>query len=170
MPDKPDFLRLSDAALLAQCELDRFRASGPGGQKRNKTDSAVRLRHLPTGLVGQGTESRSQHENRARALQRLRERLALELRGPVPASGYEPPAELRALFGDGARPGRRDPARLLGIRALLDLFVARECSVSETAADAGVSTGQLSRFLLADDALARTVNELRKARGLRPLR
>ena len=81
MPHKPDFLRLSDQALLAQCELDRFRASGPGGQKRNKTESAVRLRHLPTGLVASATESRSQHENRARALRRLRERLALELRG-----------------------------------------------------------------------------------------
>ena len=59
-----------DEALLAQCDLDRFRASGPGGQKRNKTDSAVRLRHRPSGLVGEANESRSQHENRARALRR----------------------------------------------------------------------------------------------------
>ena len=67
-----DFLGLDDAALLAQCEFDRFRASGPGGQKRNVTDSAVRLRHRPTGLAATASESRSQHENRRSALTRLR--------------------------------------------------------------------------------------------------
>src|SRR5436309_11339971 len=75
---------LSDAQLLAQCEVDTYRASGPGGQKRNKTSSAVRLRHLPSGLLVIAEESRSQHENRARALRRLRKALYLKLREPVP--------------------------------------------------------------------------------------
>jgi len=53
-----------------------YRSSGPGGQKKNKTESAVRIKHLPTGIIVTATESRSQFENKERALQRLRERLA----------------------------------------------------------------------------------------------
>src|SRR5437660_12187916 len=71
---------LSDQELLGQCALDTYRASGPGGQKRNKTSAAVRLRHLPSGLIVIAEESRSQHENRARALRRLRQALYLEVR------------------------------------------------------------------------------------------
>src|SRR2546426_3282706 len=78
-----DWLALDDATLLCQCEVDTYRASGPGGQKRNKTDSAVRLRHLPSGQIVIAEESRSQHENKARALKRLRAALALHLREPI---------------------------------------------------------------------------------------
>ena len=55
----------------AEIKLEFFRATGPGGQHRNTTDSAVRIRHLPTGIVAQATESRSQWENRAVAMKRL---------------------------------------------------------------------------------------------------
>lgn len=51
--------------------VDTFRATGPGGQHRNKTDSAVRMTHLPTGLTATATESRSQHQNRRVARERL---------------------------------------------------------------------------------------------------
>src|ERR1044071_5173690 len=77
--------RLTEPQLLAQCEVDTYRASGPGGQKRNKTSSAVRLRHTPTGLIVIAEESRSQHENKAKALKRLWHALFLELRDPLPA-------------------------------------------------------------------------------------
>lgn len=52
-------------------KLEFYRATGPGGQHRNTTDSAVRIRHLPTGIVAQASESRSQWENRTMALKRL---------------------------------------------------------------------------------------------------
>src|SRR5216684_2496404 len=85
---------LNDQQLLAQCAVDTYRASGPGGQKRNKTSSAVRLRHLPSGLIVIAEESRSQHENRAKALKRLRQALYLKVRDPL-------------------SPGERTPERLL---------------------------------------------------------
>lgn len=66
---------LDDDALLAECEMQCFVASGPGGQHRNKTETAVRLWHRPTGLQVTATERRSQLLNRAAAIERLRARL-----------------------------------------------------------------------------------------------
>src|SRR5215813_15175121 len=80
---RASWANLSDTRLLDQCEVDTYRASGPGGQKRNKTSSAVRLRHPPSGLIVIAEESRSQHENRERALRRLRRALFLKLRDEV---------------------------------------------------------------------------------------
>src|SRR6185295_15461381 len=60
--------QLTDVQLLQQCEVDTYRASGPGGQKRNKTSSAVRIRHPASGLIVIAEESRSQYENRAKAM------------------------------------------------------------------------------------------------------
>ena len=67
----------SDDDLFAQCDFDAFRASGKGGQHINKTDSAVRLLHKPTGIVVMSQESRSQWQNRLRCLEKLREKVAV---------------------------------------------------------------------------------------------
>ena len=75
-------VELSDAALLAGCEVRRLRRSGPGGQNRNKVETAVQLVHLDTGLVAEANERRSQAENRKTALRRLRLQLALTVRVP----------------------------------------------------------------------------------------
>ena len=65
----------SDEDLLRECEIETFRASGPGGQHVNKTESAVRLRHLPSGLVVTCREERSQHQNKAVCLHKLRKKV-----------------------------------------------------------------------------------------------
>src|SRR5205809_7415622 len=70
-------LPASDEDLLRECEVDTFRASGPGGQHVNKTESAVRLRHLPSGVVVSSQQERSQHHNKAICLEKLRKKIAL---------------------------------------------------------------------------------------------
>lgn len=65
-------LPTSDEALLHECEITAFRSSGSGGQHVNVTDSAVRLRHLPTGLVVTCQEERSQFLNKKRCIEKLR--------------------------------------------------------------------------------------------------
>jgi len=62
----------SDEVLLRECEVDTFRSSGPGGQHVNKTETAVRLKHLPSGVVVTSRELRSQHQNKASCLRKLR--------------------------------------------------------------------------------------------------
>jgi hypothetical protein len=66
--------------LLKDCDLDFYRGSGPGGQHRNKVETGVRITHRPSGVVASAGERRSQSENRREAIQRLRIRLAIELR------------------------------------------------------------------------------------------
>jgi protein subunit release factor B len=72
---RPAFPPGDDDALLAECDVETFRAGGPGGQHQNKTESAVRLTHRPTGLVVTSRRHRSQHMNRDSALATLRRRL-----------------------------------------------------------------------------------------------
>jgi peptide chain release factor 2 len=65
-----------DEDLLRECAVETFRSSGPGGQHVNKTESAVRLKHLPSGIVVSSQQERSQHRNKALCLQRLRNKVA----------------------------------------------------------------------------------------------
>ena len=64
-----------DEDLLRECDVDTFRSSGPGGQHVNKTESAVRLKHLPSGLTVTCREARSQHQNKAACLRKLRQKI-----------------------------------------------------------------------------------------------
>jgi protein subunit release factor B len=81
--------------LLAECDVDTYRSSGPGGQKKNKTESSVRLRHRPSGLVRVATESRSQTRNKEAALERLFAALEARARKPKPRVPTRPTAAAR---------------------------------------------------------------------------
>ena len=169
-----DYLLASDDALVAQSEVDRYRASGPGGQHRNKTESAVRLRHKPSGMTAIGEDSRSQAENKLHAVRRLRGAIALGLREPVALDGFAASPRLAALVAGGTAPlgakTRLTGAYWAAIAELLDLLVAGELEIAATAQRLGLTTGGLSKLLLHDDQVARVVNDLRRARGMRALR
>src|SRR5438270_13331228 len=88
---------LSDEQLLAQVRTETFRGPGPGGQKRNKTSNSIRLTHLPSGISVVAGESRSQAENKIRALRRLRLRLAIENCEPIEKTKFVPSDWFREL-------------------------------------------------------------------------
>jgi protein subunit release factor B len=75
---------LEDRELLAQCDVEVRRGGGPGGQHRNKVETAVRLWHGPTGLVASAAERRSRQANLTLALERLREKLERLFHRPAP--------------------------------------------------------------------------------------
>ncbi|HTK76945.1 MAG TPA: peptide chain release factor-like protein [Gemmataceae bacterium] len=160
---------LSDDQLLRQCQVDTYRASGPGGQKRNKTSSAVRLRHPPTGLIVIAEESRSQHENRARALRRMRQALFLEIRDDSPETSAAELAKARDAGGRLAL-GRKDARFWPAVGAALDLLVAHDARLSDVAERVSVSTANLVEFLRTDPKVWQRANELRVRFGHKPLR
>ena len=86
----PAWHLLDDGALLAQCEVQAHRASGPGGQHRNKAETAVRLVHLPSGVSAEGKDQRSRSQNLRIALERLREKLAKRAYRPPPRRPTRP--------------------------------------------------------------------------------
>lgn len=163
---------LSDEQLLAQCEVDTYRASGPGGQKRNKTSSAVRIRHPASGLIVIAEESRSQHENKAKALKRLRQAFYLKIREEVPAGGWAGHADfVNARNGDGRLDmGRKDPRFWPAAGVVLDVLKEHEGRVSETAEALGVGTANLVAFLAVESKVWEEANHLRARFGHKPLR
>lgn len=174
-PDKPrrdDSLDLDDRALLAESRVDTFRASGPGGQKRNKTDSAVRIRHNRTEMVAIAVESRSQHENKRKALKRLRLSIALHIREPIDINIYEPgPVLAECLTPDGRlRIGRKDARYYHVVAEVLDLVQSFGCRISSVAQGLGISTASFVAFVRSDPKLWARVNTMRTKMGLNALR
>ncbi len=158
-PARDQLLALSDEELLAHCRTDRFRGSGRGGQKRNVTDSAIRVTHLASGLFAASDKTRSQAQNRQEALRLLRLEIALQWREPPPESWpwSKPPG-----LGNAAYP--RWSA------AVLDVLAAVEFRVSEAATFCGLSTGRFIKDLCRDPALWQLVNRRRRDLGLAPLK
>lgn len=161
---------LTDSQLLAQCDVDTYRASGPGGQKRNKTSSAVRLRHGPTGLLVIAEESRSQHENKARALRRLRQAFFLKIREPVTPESVAVADAVRGVDGKLHAASARDPHYWPVLALLLDLLEATSGQVSEAAQRLETTTANLLSFLELDDKAWAEANHLRHKFGQRLLR
>ena len=158
---------LSIDELLAQCDARHERRSGPGGQHRNKVATAVVLTHRPTGLMAEANERRSQADNHAEAVRRLRVRLAIEFRSPTKG---DTSALWRSRVSGGRlaiNPAHDDFPAMLA--EALDALVAADYEMSPAAVDLGITATQLARFLQHEPLAWANVNEGRRQRGLRPL-
>ncbi len=160
------WLRLDNAALLGQCREERYRASGPGGQRRNKVQTAVRLHHRESGVVSQAEESRSLAENRTRAVRRLRERIALSCRVPFDlAAPVLPPEFLEPSRRTGSLAvNPRNRIYPLIVATILDALAAADGSYARAGRALGLTTSQLIRFLRADREVWRAVEAVRAIR------
>ena len=163
-----EYLSLDDVGLIAQCSVDHYRASGPGGQKRNKTSSAVRLRHRPTGLSVTAADDRSQHVNKRRAIRRLRHAIALEVRVGLDPDRYSRTKLLSSCVGGDGRlsVGRRDVRYYSAVGEVLDVLLGCDVRVSRAAERIGISTANLLKFLQKDPKLWECTNRMRSAAGL----
>ncbi len=148
-----EILLLADEELARLCRIDTFRGTGPGGQKRNKTESAVRVTHRESGLSAFDDQSRSQHLNRIRALQKLRLELAVNMR-QVPQAW------------DKDCPGLNSRLYPCWLGTVFDALQAAEFRLSDAAALLGSSTGKLSRNISRDPFVCQRVNQERQKRGL----
>lgn len=158
---------LSPDLPIPKCiQIKHFRTGGPGGQKRNKTSSGVRLIHRPTGLSGDASEERSQAINLRRAVERLRLRIAFHVRCPprVP-----PPTWWHQVVGTAGGLSRRDPLLAETAAILLDVMDARGFALRESASDLQLSTARLSRLLREIPGLLNHVNSQRRMRSLKTL-
>ncbi len=149
MGDRDRVLKLSDEELAKECVLDFYKASGNGGQKRNKTSSAVRVRHIETGLVATDSSEREQSRNRHMALFKLRMLLALEYR----VSPAVPPCRMVCAVEHADYP--------LWTAQVLDILSERCWELKEAAAFMGCSTSSLLKNIARDPVLWQFVNRER---------
>lgn len=160
---------LAGADLLAQCRVERLRRRGPGGQHRNKVETAIRLLHIPTGVVAEADERRSQAENQSRALWRLRLKLALEVRRP-PGNYPMHPNWAKHLQEGKIRlnPEHDDFPSLLA--DLLDRILWAEGEIRPVAELLQSTSSQVLSVLRKEPAALQLVNAWRSAVGKPPLR
>lgn len=156
--DRDDFLTMSAEELCRRCRMTFTKDTGAGGQKRNKTSSAVQLELPELGVSASDCTERSQHRNRANALRKLRLAVAYGSR-KTPAV---PPENIDCSTSSEAYP--------LWVARLLDLAAEEACDHRAVAARCGISPSAMLKKLYRDPRLWQHVQGMRQERGLAPLR
>jgi hypothetical protein len=172
-PSDPHPASLDLESLARDCEFRATRRSGPGGQNRNKVETAVILTHRPTGISAEASERRRQGENRRSALFRLRLKLAIEIRRPLLPHGgstYRPSQLWRERCRGGrivVNPDHDDFPALLA--EALDVLMGYSLDVKETSAALGCTSSQLIKFLKLEPRAFALLNDQRRRAGLHAL-
>ena len=155
--------------LLRDCEVRHERRRGPGGQHRNKTESAVVIRHLPSNIEGQAAERRSQFDNHRNAVKRLRMNLALSVRTDSLADAA-PSSLWRSRCHDGRigiSPDHDDFPTLLA--EAMDVLHSRNSHIPASAEQLGCTSSQLLKLLKKEPRAFLWLNNERQKHGLPPL-
>lgn len=156
--------------LLKECSVERTRRSGPGGQHRNKVETAIVLTHRPTGVQAEASERRSQPENLAVATSRLRVTLAISIRHEV--NWEAEPSELwrSRCVNQKIRVNPEHDLFPTLLAEALDVLAASDWDVPAAAQKLGCSGTQLAKFLQLESRAFGVLNQQRQVRGLHPLK
>lgn len=158
---------ISDDELLSGCETQRTRRGGPGGQHRNKTETAIVVTHIETGVSGQASERRSQQANKEAAVFRLRLNLAIAVRTPLEIEASNP-STLWQQRASGRKmsvsTSHRDFPAL--VAEALDWIAAFEFEFGAASRKLGLSTSQMVKFLKQCPEAWQWVQQQRHQRGL----
>ena len=170
MPEDPVHpSALPPEKLLARCDMRFLRRSGPGGQHRNKVSTAVVLEHRPSGIQAEASERRSQAENRAAALFRLRMQLALGVRVKRKAGDAPSPLWQSRVRGGRIEIGSTHEHFPAILAEALDVMAEDGFDPKLAAAALGCSVSQLVKLLKKEPRALTQVNQERLRRGQHPL-
>jgi hypothetical protein len=156
---------VDDRTLLLQCEITSSSSHGPGGQHRNKTESAIRLRHRPSGLFAQCEDHRERARNRDEALRRLRIRLVIAMRGISDPAWLAPYLKGRQV---AAGANAREFPLLAAI--CLDALASANGSLADAAKALGMSSTQFVKLVTADKEVHQAGNKIRADYALGAIR
>ena len=155
--------------LLQQCEIRRTRHSGPGGQHRNKVETAIEITHRPSGIISFAAERRSQEQNRQVAISRLRLLLAVRVRSVGHSEVIPSALWLSRCRNRKIACSERHEDFPVMIAEALDAIDAKEFDVKKAAAALGCSTSQLVRFIANVPEALDIINVQRTNRSLHRL-